>query len=302
MAAGREERVAAVASRQHGVVTRAQLYEAGLTRRVVERRLAEGTLRRLHQGVYRVGPLMVPRSREMAAVLACGACARASHRSAGWLWGLSPRPGDAWPVEVKVPAGRVVRRRGIRAYRTRDLEAEEVATVDGIAVTSPARTLVDLARVLEPRDLERAVARAERSHLVTLDDLGRLAAAHRRRAGVGALAMVLGLEGGPAFTRSELEDRFLDAVRRFGLPAPAVNARVGGHELDCYWAPARLAVELDGAAYHRSWTSQAQDRTRDTDLAVHGVLVLRITWQELVRETERTMVRVAQAMAVRGAR
>jgi very-short-patch-repair endonuclease len=300
MRAGREERVAAVASRQHGVVTRAQLREAGLTRRVVERRLEEGTLRVLHRGVYRVGPLVAPRSREMAAVLACGAGARASHRSAGWLWDLSPRPGHAWPVEVKVRAGRVVRRPGIRAYRTRGLEAEEVATVDGIPVTSPAQTLIDLAPVLEPRDLERAVARAERSRLVTLHDLGGLVAAEGRRPGVSALAAVLALEGGPAFTRSELEDRFKYAVRRFGLPAPAFNVRVGGHELDCYWTSVRLAVELDGAAYHGSWTSQTQDRRRDTDLAAHGVVVLRITWRQLVRETERTMVRVAQALAVRG--
>jgi hypothetical protein len=167
-------------------------------------------------------------------------------------------------------------------------------------VTSPAQTLVDLARVLEPRDLERAVARAERSRLVTLDDLGGLVAAQGRRPGVGAISAILALEDGPAFTRSELEDRFDDFVRRFGLPTPASNARVRGHELDCYWPSARLAVELDGAAYHRSWTSQTQDRRRDTDLAAHGVTVLRITWHQLVRETERTMVRLAQALAVRG--
>lgn len=311
-----EERIGEVAARQHGAVTRAQLREAGLRDRAVSRRVAGGRLHRLHQGVYRVGPLVAPYMREMAAVLACGAGARASHRSAAWLLEVGPRPADGSPVEVAVPGTRVVRRPGIRVYRALYLEiddaggratatevaaatAAEVATARGIPVTSPGQTLVDLAGVLPAGDLERAVGRAERSGLVTLDDVARLVACHRGRAGIAALAAVIGLEGGPAFTRSEFESRFADALRRFGLPRPRFNVRVAGYEVDCWFESARLVVELDGRAFHRSWRSQANDRRRDRDLAGRGIQVIRITWDDLTREPERTMADVVQALALR---
>jgi len=324
-----EEGIGEVAARQHGAVTRAQLREAGLTDRAVSRRVAGARLHRLHQGVYRVGPLLAPCVREMAAVLACGAGARASHRSAAWLLEVGPRPGDGSPVEVAVPGSRVVRRPGIRVYRARYLEidddaagramaagaatevaaraatevaaraATEVTTARGIPVTSPGQTLVDLAGVLPAGDLERAVTRAERSGLVTLDDVARLVACYRGRAGIAALAAVLGLEGGPAFTRSEFESRFADALRRFGLPRPRFNVRLAGYEVDCWFESARLVVELDGRAFHRSWRSQTNDRRRDRDLAGRGIQVIRITWDELRREPDKTMADVVQALALR---
>jgi very-short-patch-repair endonuclease len=118
------------------------------------------------------------------------------------------------------------------------------------------------------------------------------------RRGVASLRAMLHLSRGPAFTRSDLEDRFRDAVRRFQLPDPRFNARAHGYEIDCFWPDASLAVELDGAAHHGSWQSQQNDRRRDSDLATRGIHVIRITWDQLVRETEPTMARVAQAIAV----
>ncbi|HUG42357.1 MAG TPA: type IV toxin-antitoxin system AbiEi family antitoxin domain-containing protein [Longimicrobiales bacterium] len=295
-----EERIGTWAARQHGVMTRAQLCAAGLTRRMVDRRVSEGRFRRLHRAVYRVGPIAGPREREMAAVLACGAGGRASLRSAGWLWEITPRPDEGSPAEVTVPGPRVVRRPGIRAYRDYTLETADVATVDGVPVTPPARTLIDLAGSLGPRDLERAVARADRRGLVDLEALADEVARVRCRPGIATLAGILAVAGGPAFTRSPLEDRFLEALRRLGLPPPTVNARLGAYEVDCYWPAARLAVELDGRTYHRSWQSQINDRTRDSDLAARGIRVMRITWDQLTRDLDRTMVRVAQALVVRG--
>jgi very-short-patch-repair endonuclease len=191
-----------------------------------------------------------------------------------------------------------IRRPGIRAYRSVRLDADEVASVDGIPVTAPGRTLTDLAGVLAPRELERAVARAQRLQLITDDALLATLARHRGVPGIATLAAVLGQEGGAAFTRSELEDLFAEEGRRFGLSAPRRNVRVAGYELDCYWPEARLAVELDGAAWHGSWQSQVNDRRRDRELSAAGIQVIRVTWSELVHDRERTMVRIAQALAI----
>jgi very-short-patch-repair endonuclease len=296
-----EERVAGLAASQHGVVTRTQLLRAGVTVNEVRRRIETSRLVELHRGVYLVGPVASPRAAEMAAVLACGPPAFVSHRSTAWLWELLPRPetaGRSGAVEVRVAANRRVRRPGILARRTERLEPGDVALVDGIPVTSVARTLVDLAGVVRPRELERATARAERRGLVTRDRLLAFVARHRREPGVGVLAGILGQEGGPVLTRSVLEDRFGDEVEAFGLPKPRYNVVVEGYELDVWWARLRHAVELDGAAYHRSWRSQRNDRRRDTDLAAAGITVIRITWDQLVHDTKRTMMRIGQALAI----
>lgn len=299
MSAWIENRIGELAASQHGVVTRGQLLGAGLSERMVEWRLKMGRLRPLHSGVYLASPVRPPRAREMAAVLAGGVGARASHRSAGWLWDLVARPPDAAPPELKVPPRRVVRRPGLLVYRGEDLKGETVGRVDGIPVTSPATTLVDLARVLPVRALEKAVAGADRAGLVGSSELGALVDRNRGRRGIAALAAVMEYEGGPAFTRSELEDRFVDQVRRFGLPAPRSNVRVRGFEVDCYWTMSRLAVELDGARYHGGWRSRQDDRRRDAVLATADIQVIRVTWHQLVHETEPTMVRIAQALALR---
>jgi hypothetical protein len=294
-----EERIAAFASRQHGVVSRPQLLASDVTSRMVDRCLLSGRLRRLHQGVYLAESAPQPRGRVMAAILASGTSARASHRTAAWLRGLGPQPVGSWPIEVKVPSGRVVRRRGIRAYRSRGLESVEPTVIDGIPVTDVAETLVDLAGVLPSRGLERAVARAERENLVALPELVALVARIGRGPGLATLASLLTGEAGPSLTRSELEALFLEEIAACGLDPPRLNFRRGGFELDAYWHDARLAAELDGQAYHRSWRSQENDRTRDSMLAAEGIQVIRITWRQLVHETRPTMVRLAQALAVR---
>lgn len=293
-----EQRIGQVARRQHGVVRRDQLLREGLAPRAVSRLLRAGRLRQLHRGVYLVGPVMPRLAREMAAVLACGRQARLSHASGGALWEIQPAPPTSVPPVVTVPQGVRVRRPGIRVHQSVHLAPDDVATVSAIPVTSPARTLVDLAAVVSARELERAVAAAERRGLVTLDELTARVQRHRRRPGIAALASVLRQEGGPAYTRSRLEDMFRAEVRRFGLPLPRFNPIVHGHEVDCHWPDARLVVELDGQAYHASWDQQEKDRERDAGLASTGIHVMRITWRQLARDTERTMIRVAQAMAI----
>jgi hypothetical protein len=294
-----EARVAALAGRQHGVVTRAQLLDAGLSPGMVRGRLETGRLVPLHRGVYLASVVAPPRATEMAAVLACSGRAFVSHRYAVWMWELGPRPSPGSPVDVRVGEDTRVRRPGIRAHRTTHLEPIDIAVMDGIPLTSTARSLVDLAAIARPRELERAVARADRRELVTRDEMVGFVARHRGEPGMAILAAILGQDAGPVFTRSVFEDRFRDEVRRFGLPQPEFNVTFRGFELDTLWHDEGLAVELDGAAYHRSWSSQVSDRSRDGHLAAAGITVIRVAWRQLTKETEPTMVKIAQALAVR---
>jgi hypothetical protein len=176
-------------------------------------------------------------------------------------------------VDVSIPgrAGRA-RRKGIRIHRAR-LRPGEVGLVDGIPVTSPARTLIDFADVSSRRELERAFDEAE---YLRLDCTG--LEPIRGRPGYGRLLAVRTRhEPGTARTRSDLEDLFLALCERFGLPRPEVNALLLGHEVDFLWRDARLAVEVDGGAAHGTRAAFEKDRLRDAELAVAGQTVVRFT-------------------------
>ncbi|MEJ2218978.1 MAG: type IV toxin-antitoxin system AbiEi family antitoxin domain-containing protein [Gemmatimonadota bacterium] len=167
-----EERIVALAVRQQGVVTRRQLIEAGLSPWAVAHRLRSGRLHRLHAGVYRVGPLMPPHAREMAAVLASGPGSVVSHFSAASFRGLwveqmdAAERSDASPVHITVVHANRGNRPGIRAHRVVRLNRGEWTVETGIPVTTPERTLVDLAGMVGSRELEGMLATAEREGLV----------------------------------------------------------------------------------------------------------------------------------------
>ena len=149
--------------------------------------------------------------------------------------------------------------------------------LDGIAVTTPARTLVDLADVLTRRQLERAFDEAE---YLRLDCTGLRAIPGRP--GYGRLLAVLAEHAaGGTRTRSELEDLFLEACASHGLPRPEVNTLVQGHEVDFLWREARLVVEVDGRAAHATRRAFEEDRLRDAELTVSGQRVLRVTQRRL---------------------
>ena len=172
----------------------------------------------------------------------------------------------------------------------------QIARVSGIPVTAPARTLMDLAASEELRVLERAVARALRSGIVTETRLSATLARHAGRPGSRALRTVLEREGGPALTRSEAEGRFLEMVREARLPVPEVNVRVAGYEVDFFWPGLRVVGEVDGFRFHRGRVRFEADRRRDMDLAAAGVQVIRVTWRQLVEEERATLVRLARAL------
>lgn len=291
----------AFAARQHGVVSRRQLLSAGVPAHVIDYRVRRGRLRQLHRGVYGVGPVTGRFGREMAGVLACGDSAFLSHDSAAPFWRLGARPADAAPVEVTVTAGPRRPGAGIRVHRAPGLRPDETTEVHGIPITTPARTLLDLAGRRSPRELERALAGAIRDRILSGDDVARLIRRHPRRPGTGILRDVLARDGGPAFTRSEAESRFLDLMRRSPLPAPRCNVRVRGREVDFLWAAERLVVEIDGFEFHGRRAAFERDHRRDAALTVAGYRVLRFTWAQITREETTVLVRVAQAL-VGGAR
>lgn len=161
-----------LAARQHGVVSLRQLEARGVPAHVVDHRVSIGRLAPLHRGIYVAGsPVLTRRGELLAAVLACGHGAVLSHTSAGELWAIRPRA--AKPVHVTVPVkGGRRQRPGIRVHRTRRLlPSWQTAQIDGISVTSPARTLLDLAETLPRRQLERAL---DESHYLRLFDLNAL--------------------------------------------------------------------------------------------------------------------------------
>jgi very-short-patch-repair endonuclease len=284
-----------LAARQHGVVARAQLGEAGVSKRAVDRRIASGQLKVLYRGVYRAGPVAGVRAREIAAALACGPAAVVSHASAAAAWQFMALPSDS-PLHVTVPA--LVRRRvsGILVHRARDLKADEVVRLDGVPLTTPARTVLDLAKIIGIAALERAVAQAERRDLVTIPGILTLVNAHPRHRGTGVLRKLLEGNATPALTRSEAESRLLELIRKARLRAPRTNVRLLDYEVDFLWPAEKLIVEVDGYAYHSSLGAFARDRRRDAALTAAGHRVVRFTWHDIVSEPELTLTTLVHAL------
>ena len=288
--------IARVAAAQHGVVTRAQLEAAGLGRGAIAHRVAQRRLHRVHRGVYLVGhPVPPPLAREVAALFSCGDGAVLSHRTAAWLWQVAAAP----PADVDVSvAGRDPgRRTGVAVHRVRRLPPDEVQRQCGLPVTSPARTLLDLAEVVARRELERAVREAEVLGLARHDELVALLERSPGRRGAAPLGALVHLDQGRPTTRSEAEDRLLALLRRARLPPTDVNVRVGRHEVDLLWRPQRLVVEVDGYAFHGMRAAFERDRLRDAELSAAGYRVLRVTWRQLCNEPEALIARLAQALA-----
>ena len=282
-----------LAGTQHGIVARWQLLPAGVSATLLDQRLARRRLERVARGVYHVPGSDGPRRSVITAVFACGAYAVASHHTAGELQSvLTQRPERA---VVSTWRGHPSRRPDVVLHRVQ-LPADERCICDGVPVTSPARTLLDVASTLSSRGLEQAVARAFRVGIVTSDELLALVARYPRRPGSPQLRAILAADEAPALTRSEAEERFLALVRVGALPHPRVNARVRGFEVDFFWPASAVVVEIDGHAYHSARDAQQRDRRRDSSLGAAGIRVLRFTWDDLTTRAEATLVKVAMAV------
>jgi hypothetical protein len=282
-----------VSERQEGLVTRAQGVSAGMSDAEVDRRLRTEEWDRLARDVYRTpGSPSTWRQAVMAAVLAAGDGAAASHRSAAALWKL---PGfDAGPLDVTRLRGRSRVARLGALHETRFLPPGHVTVVDAIPVTSPARTLLDLCGTLHPKRAERAVANALAMKLVTpvrlhivLTEAGK-----RGRTGSGLLRRLLDeRDDGQPPPESELESLLMAVLGAAGLPAPDRQVCLGNEtapigRVDFAYRHARLVLEADSRRHHSSWLDTEADRRRDAALMATGWLVLRVTWDQLVHRPE----------------
>lgn len=298
-----DARIDAIATRQHGVVTRRQLLEAGLTSRMIFGRAARGRLLALHRGVYRVGPVVSAYAAEMAAALACAPGAVVSEWSAAGLWEFPAPPAllgrtGPQPICVTVVRRDCGRRPGIRLRRVAALDPSEVTRRHGIPVTTAARTLLDIAADLARhglvRELEQTVGHAQRERLVAPAELDAVLARHPKRRGATLLRQVTGSD--VAVTRSHAEDTLLALIRGARLPLPRVNDHVAGWMVDFHWPTHRLVLEVDGFRFHAQRDRFESDRVRELDLAAVGTALIRVTWRQVTAEPGAVVARIAMAL------
>jgi Transcriptional regulator, AbiEi antitoxin/Protein of unknown function (DUF559) len=266
--------LAELAARQHGVLTTKQL---DLSSGSIARRLRTGTLHRVHRGVYALGHERLSEKGEyMAAVLAAGKGAALCGLSAAALWNAWRRP--VREIHVLAPRGRGPQQ-GFRLHTTRHLDKRDVTELDGIAVTTVARTLVDLTDVLTAHQIANVIHEAAYHEL--FDRRATYEAIERANGRPNLTRLHQALEANGAGTRSYLEDRFLSLIA--GLPQPLVNTKIASIEVDFAWPG--LVVELDGPGHQRPRARQ-EDARRDVILKAAGYEVIRLTATDLDRPEE----------------
>src|SRR4051794_20566159 len=282
----------------HGVASRRELLAAGERSAAIQARIEAGRYLRLYEGVYAIGHAeLTVAGRRRAIVLACGPRAVLSHRSAAGAWGIRPDGAARWDVTVR-KASAVAPDAPVRVYRHPTLRDEEVADLDGIPTTTVARTLLDLAAVVAPHHLRRAVERADELELFDLTALRATLAAHPRRPGRGRLAAIVAQmeEADGERTRSDVEAAFLQLCADHGLPRPQANRRRSGYERDFTWPGHSLIVEVDGYAFHRGRRAFASDRARDRAALRRGERVARFTAREVVSAPSAVAAEVRQLL------
>ena len=278
--------IARAADAQWGVVSRKQLLDEGLSRDDIAGALDSHRLRRVLPGIYAVGHIKLRREGWwMAALLACGGGAVLSHRTAAVAWGILPGDGLR-PVDVIARGNGGRKLRNINPRRI-SLRREDVWLRYGMWITTPARTIVDLASVLGGRALRELIERAQdvrrfdrRGIELILARDGRL----RGTAELRALVVMLGPDRDGA--RSELERRFLRLCRSAGLPRPNVNDVIEERTRDFVWPDRRLVVETDGYRWHSSRKAMRRDRARDRELTIAGWRPARFTYEDVIFEPD----------------
>ena len=298
---------AARASQRNGVLGRDELLSLGMSRNAIDHRLKNGRLFPMHRGVYLVGHTAAPPlAWETAAILACGPGALISHYSAGHLCELLSAPGRGQPrpherperhdVDITVVGRDPGCRPGIRLHRVEALDRSDIAQIRGLPITSPARTILDLAASFSARDLEQAVAEAYARGLVSRHGLIDVLTRYPRRRGSRQLRAIIADDTPPARTRSAAEERLLSLIRAASLPPPEANTRIGGYEVDLLWRRHRLIVEVDGFAFHSSRFNFERDHKRDAALMADGWRILRVTWRQISQQPKATIALIDQAL------
>lgn len=273
------------------MVTRAQLAALGVGDSGLRDWVQSGRLHRLYRSVYAVGhDRLRLEGRWLAAVFACGPGAVLSHCDAAAVWEL--RQSNSAVIDVTVPSRNGRRgQRGIRVHRSGRLRPEEVTVRHGIPVTTVARTLLDLADVLERQALKRVITEAEYTHRFDMAALSAAVGANPGRRGAKLMKAAIGRRHR---TRSGLELRFLRFLERHGVEEPETGVWIEGYEADFVWREVGLVVELDGLAAHRTTAAMKRDRRRDRILWRAGFRTMRLTDGDL-DEADAVLDDLAQA-------
>ena len=297
-----------LAESQHGLFTYAQLGALGVSEGTLEYGLRTGRWERMADGVYRVsGSQRTWEQVLMALTLSAGPGSVASHRSAAALLGI-PGFSRSGAPEATTPRPRRHRRRDALVHRSRLLPAEHLTVVDGIPVTRAGRTLVDLAAVIHPARVERAVDNCLARGAVTLPLLAAVTEdlAVKGRTGIGLMRQLLeAREAGYVAPESELEARFLDLVVAAGLPTPRVQLPTGDDRdlvgrVDCAYPAATVLVELDSRRHHTARLDWESDRARDNRLTAAGWRVLRFTWDDVTRRPDQVTTALRKVLCAPG--
>lgn len=292
-----------LAAAQHGLIARGQALDRGLTPGQIDGRVRQGRWELAGRGVYRIpGSVATWQQRVMAAVLATGAPAAASRRTAAALWRL---PGfEPGAVEVTQVRGPSARNPGRGLHDSKFLPPHQVRMVDGIPVWCPERTLLDLCGCVHPQRAERALDNALAMELTTIERVGLMLAETgvRGRPGTALLRRILGVRAAdyvpPA---SELEALLLSVLATAGLPEPERQAWVGGTQapigrVDFVYRDARLVIEADSRRHHSSWLDVEADHRRDLLLRAPGWEPMRVTWHQLLKEPQLVVAAVRTAL------
>jgi very-short-patch-repair endonuclease len=291
-----DREIGELAGRQENVITRTQLLELGVGTRVIERRLEGGRWQRLHNGVYLIGPAPPTLSaRARAAALACGAGAVVSHGTAARLWGMLAVQSSA-ELHVTVPVRNPGARSGVRTHRVRRLPEEEVTTKHGIPLTTPARTICDLAATEPLRDVESALAEARIHRLATDRQITAVIDRAPTRPGITVIRGLIEAEDDGDYTRSKAERCLRDLIKAANLTRPLFNEPILGFVVDVVWPNERLIVEVDTYTYHSHPAAFERDRRRDQQLVAAGYRVIRITWIQLRDRPIETIASIIRAL------
>ncbi|HZU61127.1 MAG TPA: DUF559 domain-containing protein [Solirubrobacteraceae bacterium] len=293
-------RLARLARAQNGALGWDQL-RLHLTPDAIRARVARGALFHVFYKAYTVAdPALLTYGREAAALLSLGPTAVLSHGTAAALWRIA-EPGTS-EIDVTLPGRQARPRPGIRLHRVPGLDPADIRIHSGLRLTSPARTLIDMAAHVRPWELESAFGEARAKRLIhdgaLIASLTRLP---RNHTGASIVRRLLRSEPGSTYTRSKAERRVRRLMTEAELPQPLVNARRHGFTLDFLWPEERLVLEVDGVGTHGDRLAFERDRRRDQVLAAFGYTVIRVTWDQLCAEPLAVVVRIAQALARRAA-
>jgi very-short-patch-repair endonuclease len=291
-------RIAQIARRQRGYVARRQLLAAGVGSSTIGWLRGHHRLFLARRCVYTVGhDAPGALGEETSALLALRDGAVLSHGSAAAIWGLAPRPAL---IEVVLAGGPGASLDGVVVHRSRSLTTKDITVRQRLPVTSVARTLLDQADSLTERQLELAVDRAIVDRILHPSQMDELLQRTTGRRGVPLLRELVQPQRAPTISRSEAEERMLQLIRAAQLPAPRMNVRVLGYEVDFYWPEQRFVLEVDGYRFHSGHRAFEHDRRKDSALVSVGIAAMRVTWRQLEREPYAVIARLAQGLGQAG--